>query len=55
MWVHAYVGFPGVFSFPFVAFIPAVEAFLLLHAIDGVLAVASFPADPGIPMLLSPV
>jgi hypothetical protein len=42
-------GIPGVVSFSAVAFIPAV---VVVPAVDGVFAVASFPADPSIPMLL---
>ncbi len=34
---------------PIVAFIPAVA---VVPAVDGILAVASFPADPGVPMSL---
>jgi hypothetical protein len=51
----AFVGIPGVVRFPAVAFIPAVagvSAVAVVPAVDGGFAVDSFPADPGIPMLL---
>ncbi len=50
----AVVGVPGVFGFSAVAFIPAVTGVsaVVVPAVDGVFADASFPADPGVPMLL---
>jgi hypothetical protein len=45
----AFVSVPGVASVSAVAFIPAVAC---IPAIDDVLAVTSFPADVGVPVLL---